>query len=209
MDVAFTASQNLGTVRTPFFRALLGAALPLSLLASCGDADVVGAHIDLEADGSGHATIRSLLPSGSPGPAEAAIDGIDFQGRAQLHSSEGPFGDITEVDLGGIRFERQGANGLRVRLPVGPEAPWARALAPSPDAQGATARTFDPEASTRALGATVRFVLEAPDLVISNGCYPRARGVEWDKERDKASLWIPVRTALRAGDPLVWDITWQ
>jgi len=203
MDAAPPASQNRRTVRALLLSLL---ALPM---ASCSDADVVGAHLNLQADGSGRATLRSLLPTEDPGPAEATAKGVQFERRARLHSSDGRFADIAEVELGGITFQRDGQHSLRVTLPRGPDVQWPGVLAPAPDAQGDTARTFDPDASVRNLGSTIRLVIEVPGTIVSLGCFPVARGVEWDKEKRRASLWVPVRTALQDADELVWDISWK
>ena len=37
---------------------------------------------------------------------------------------------------------------------------------------------------------------------------PTGRGVQADRDGSKATLLMPVRTAIESGDAFVWDISW-
>ena len=57
----------------------------------------------------------------------------------------------------------------------------------------------------------IRLEVRAPGRVITSGVLPTGRGVEAERNGDKAILLLPVKTALsdRDGDgDFVWDISW-
>ena len=202
----------MGTTRAR--RGWLPLAFLLAVLPACGDQDVVGLHLRLGADGKGVLTTRSLLPSETAGPAEGRVEGVSFQGRANLHCSQGTFSNITDVRIGGIRFggwrPTDDSPSLTVYVPLGEDADWARMLAPAVADQDKATKVFDPTGATNGLGRTVKLEVELPGDVVSFGTFPRTRGVQEEKDGRLVQLWIPVDRALTKGQSdLRWDFSWQ
>ena len=190
------------------------AAVGLCALTACGGSDFVGAYVQLQPDGKGVVTTRSLQPSQAASPAEGKVEGVKFQQRANLLCSSGTFENITEVRIGGVRFvgwrPKDESPDLTVVVPMGDDAAWARALAPSLTDGDKVRGVFDPKKQSPDFGALVRFELELPGEVVSFGTYPRVRGVTSDSDGRTAELVIPVKAALAKGqDDLRWTVNWK
>lgn len=192
-------------------RTLLLWLLP-AFLAACSDAELVGVHVRLEADGSGVITSRTLVEGKEPGPAEAVAAAVTFTERASLSLSQGTFKNLGEVRFGELRFSGDVRNperpGVRVHLERGADKKWVQALVPSAEARKKLAKVYDPTGKQREIAGSIQLELQLPGTVVSSGVLPQARGVEAAHERNRATLVIPVATALEKGDELVWDINW-
>ena len=188
----------------------------LANLCACGGDELVGIHLDLAADGAGTVTVRALAPASDLPKAAEAVAGAEWRVQAALTASQGTFTQIAELDLadGGVTFAPQlegDRPGLRVTLRRGPGASWVSLLAPGSAERKRLARAYDPTGRTTEIGDVVRLEVRAPGRVISSGVLPTGRGVEADRDGDKAILLLPVKTALRATDgdgAFVWDISW-
>lgn len=190
-------------------RALLRV-VPLSLLlGACSDADPIGIHLRLAADGSGVVTCRSLQMVDAPGPLESTSQGVQWQQRARLFASRGTVANVSDLHLADIVVKRTSDNSLRLQLPRGPEATWHGLLAPSPAGREAAAAVLDPARPATSVGTSIRIEVEAPELVTAVGHAPAARMVKSDKDGKSALLWVPVDTARTPGDAIVFDLTWR
>lgn len=187
------------------------AALALALC-SCSGGELVGVHVLLQKDGSGHVTTRALVtPTASP--AEAQAQGVSWQSHAGVACAQGTFQDIKALKLGdgGIRFDADLADArpnLRVKLTRGPDAAWVKALVPDLETRRKMAKVYDPTGRTNEIGDTLRIEVSAPGEVFASGVRPAGRGVEAAHEGKRAYLLIPVRTALEAGEELEWSFSW-
>ncbi|MEZ5962698.1 MAG: hypothetical protein R3F56_02515 [Planctomycetota bacterium] len=190
-------------------RARLRLVFPMLLLAACSDADPIGIHVQLQADGSGVVTCRSLQMVDAPGPLETDSGGVQWQQRARLFASRGTFQSVGDIRLADIVFKRTGENSLRLQLPRGPQATWHALLAPTAEGRDAAASVLDPARPATAVGSTIRIEVQAPDLVTAVGHAPPVRMAKSDKDGRSALLWVPVDAARSAGDPLVFDLTWR
>jgi hypothetical protein len=196
-------------------RLAVGALLALTM-AACTEGELVGVHIKLEADGGGTITTRTLLEPTEAGPAEARSKGVIWQGRASLILSQGAFKNIAELHLGDgpgdIRFagdvKSPDKPGVRIRVPRGPDAQWVQLLVPSAEVRKKLTKVYDPTGKKREIAGSIQLELRLPGNVVSSGVLPSARGVEAAHERDRATLVIPVLTAIEKGDELVWDVNW-
>ncbi|HEB54536.1 MAG TPA: hypothetical protein ENI87_14890 [bacterium] len=185
----------------------------LLLFTACSGGELVGVHIDLAADGSGTLTLRSLAPADSATAAETRTHGADWTVRGALVSSQGTFSRIAQVTLGDgeVTFAPQldgDRPGLRVTLTRGPDAKWIAALTPPRQQRRRLAGAYDPTGRTREIGDVLRLEIAAPGRVITSGVLPTGRGVEANRDGDKATLLLPVATAREEGDAFVWDISW-
>ncbi len=196
-------------------RRILAALTALTpLFTSCSDAEIVGLHIDLAADGSGTLTARALQPGADAGPAESTSGGIAWQTRAALVTSQGTFEDIGDVTFGEgeLRFlmtKSPDMPGLRVLIRRDPELKWVKQLAPDAEQRRALARLLDPTGRTREVADSVRLELQLPNVVISSGYEPPARGMEASHERNRAYLILPISSLLEAGEDLAWAVNWK
>ena len=188
--------------------------LLVSLLCACSGGELVGVHVKLATDGTGTITTRALMPIATATETETQASGINWQVRAGLVSSQGRFDAISDVKLGAneVTFAPQLEGerpGLRVTLNRGPERKWVRSLAPAREQRKGMAKAYDPTGRTKQVGDVLRLEIEAPGNVITSGVLPSGRGVEADREGSRATLLLPVRTALEEGDSFVWDISWM
>ena len=190
--------------------------LLLTLLCACGGGELVGVHIALNQDGSGVVTVRSLAPTTTAPKAAAATSGAEWRVHAELVSSQGTFQKIQDLDLGdgGVTFSPQlegDRPGLRVRLRRGADAAWVSQLTPARAQRQALAKAYDPTGRTNEVGDVIRLEVRAPGRVLASGVLPTGRGVEADRDGDKAVLLLPARTLRtdKDGDgDFVWDISW-
>lgn len=190
--------------------------LLLTLFCACGGGELVGVHVALDQDGSGTVTVRALAPTTTAPKAAAAARGAEWQVHAELVSSQGTFQKIQDLDLGdgGVTFSPQldgDRPGLRVRLRRGADAAWVSQLTPARAERQALAKAYDPTGRTGEVGDVIRLEVRAPGRVLASGVLPTGRGVEADRDGDKAVLLLPARTLRtdKDGDgDFVWDISW-
>lgn len=187
--------------------------LLLSILCACSGGELVGVHVKLAADGSGTVTTRALMPLGTATETETQANGVKWEVRAGLVSSQGQFDAISDLELGEheVTFSPQldgDRPGLRITLKRGAKTKWIRSLAPSQDQRKLMAQAYDPTGRTKQVGDILRLEIAAPGKVITSGVLPSGRGVEADREGSRATLLLPVRTALEEGDSFIWDISW-
>ena len=69
-------------------------------------------------------------------------------------------------------------------------------------------KAYDPTGRTKEIGDVLRLEIAAPGNVITSGVLPTGRGVAADRDGNKATLLLPVRTARQEGEAFVWDISW-
>ena len=196
-------------------RSALSSAL-LTILYACGGDELVGLHVDLAPDGAGTVTVRALAAAAAAPAAAEALAGATWRVHAGVTASQGDFAKIADIDLGdgGVTFAPQlngERPGLRVTFRRGPDAGWVSLLAPDAATRKKLAGAYDPTGRTNEIGDVLRIEVRAPGRVISSGVLPSGRGVEADRDGDKAVLLLPVKTALsdRDGDgDFVWDISW-
>jgi hypothetical protein len=185
----------------------------LLLLTACADAELVGIHIALTKDGSGTLTARALQATSAPGPAEARMQGVQWQVRANLWSSQGSFRSLSDLVLGDreVRFltTNEEMPHLRVIIKRGRDLAWVQALVPDQETRKALARVHDPNSKSREIADSIRLEVQFPDTVISSGVEPAGRGVEATHERNRAYLILPVQTLQQPGDDLVWAVSWK
>lgn len=186
----------------------------LVLFAACSGSELVGVHVALQKDGSGLVTIRALVESTGQSPAEVRSQGVAWTTRASLVCSQGTFQQIQDLKLGdgGLRFVSQLGDdrpALRIYVQRGPAAAWVRSLVPEQQVRRVMAKVYDPTGRTTEIGDTLRLEVALPTDVVTSGVLPGGRGIEAGREGKRAFLLIPVRTALEAGDELVWDVSWR
>jgi hypothetical protein len=191
------------------------ASLALALvLTACDESDVVAVRIHVRPDLSGTITTSALLrpPEGAHTPLETK--GVGWKNVVDLRAASGEFARLSEVGISDATLSAgEGEGGLcflRLSLPRGPEVHWARELVPldAGERKSATA-AFDPAGQAEEVGSTVKFEFTLPSDSIANGVVPRPRGTKVKSEGKVATLIVPVETALAAGEPIVWHVTWQ
>ncbi len=200
--------NNRGVERPPR-AARLVALLSILLVAACSDAEPIGVHLTLAADGSGTVTCRSLVMVDEAGPMEAGSAGVEWRDRARLTASRGEFRKLDGLVLADLGWRRTGENSLRVNLPMGPEARWHTLLAPEPTLRPRAAAALEPAQPTSAMGDSIRFELELPGEVTAIGHAPNIRLVRSDKDGRKAILTVPVAAARAPGPALMFDVAWR
>jgi hypothetical protein len=189
-------------------RFLLGAFL-LSWLGACSEAEPIGIHLRLAADGSAVVTCRSLNVVETVGPIEGDCEGVQWQERARLFASRGQVADVGALRLGGIVVAKTGSTALRLQVPRGPDAVWHARLAPPAEGGGVAGVVLDPARPGAAVGSTIRIEVVAPGPITAVGHAPAARMVKSDKDGSSALLWVPVDVARAAGETIVFDLTWR
>ena len=186
-----------------------------SLFAACSDSELVGIHLKIAKDGSGTLTVRALQSSTTPGPGEQRAQGVQWQARAFLVSSQGAFRQVGEVSFGKdeLRFKMETKEDdmphLRVRLKRQPGLSWVESLVPEQAVRRDLARVHDPTGKTHEIGDAIRLEVQCPDTVVSTGVQPAGRGIDAQHERNVAYLVLPVQNLLEKGDDLVWDVSWK
>jgi len=191
---------------------LVLALLPL-LLAGCDETDAVALRLQLDTDLSGTLTTSALeLPPGPGGVGAPA--GVEWNSSVSVVCNSGRFARLSDVKLFDLSCSGQAnAEGLsfaQVTLPRGPDVQWAKALVPlSGEERTKAARALDPTGKSDAVGATIKIEVTLPATVIGNGLKGKTRGVKLSAEDEVATLIVPLETALTAGDPLVWHLTWE
>jgi hypothetical protein len=194
-------------------RPLLPVSLLLLTLCACSGGELVGIHVNLANDGSGIVTTRALMQLEDPIDAETRAKGVTWEVRAGLVSSQGSFDQIASLQLGDgeVTFSPQlngDRPGLRVTVQRGKNCKWVSALVPDQAARELMAKAYDPTGRTKEIGDVLRLEIAAPGNVITSGVLPTGRGVAADRDGNKATLLLPVRTARQEGEAFVWDISW-
>lgn len=188
--------------------------LPLCVLPGCDETDAAAVRLKLGSDLSGTITTSALeLPAGGGKVADGA-QGVQWTSRVGLVCNAGSFAKLADLKLFDVTLAGQvNADGLsyvHITLPRGENAAWARALVPlNAEERGRAAQAFDSSGRSDQVGATVKFELTLPASVIGNGLQGRTRGVKVSAENEVATLVVPLETALSAGDPFVWHVTWE
>lgn len=185
------------------------ALLGCGLLAACSDAEPIGIHIKIAADGTAVVTCRSLQLVNVPGPMESGTSGVEWKERAQLFASRGDVAKLADLRIYDLEWKRTADTSLRLSCPRGSNAKWHTLLAPPPEGRASAAAALDPARPAAAIGETIRIEVEAPSDVTAVGHAPQARMVKSDKDGRRGILWIPVETARASGDPIVFDVSWR
>lgn len=191
---------------------LLSALSLLPLLAACSGSEIVGLHVKLQADGAATITARALVDAPAPGRVEGEGAGVEWSQRAALVYSQGKAAKVEALRFGDDALsvtQYPEAKKLTVRLKRSPKAGWVTALVPDRPVRQKLAAVYDPLGKTKEIADTLRLEFELPTAVIGSSVLPSARGVEADRESNRAYLTIPVETARDNGEDLTWDITWQ
>ena len=187
----------------------------VSLFAACSDSELVGIHLKIGKDGTGTLTVRALQESTTPGPGEMRAQGVQWQERAFLVSSQGTFHQVDDIAFGGdeLRFKSGSKTDdmphLRVTVKRRPDLTWVQSLVPDQQRRRDLARVHDPTGKTREIGDAIRLEVMVPDTVVSTGVQPAGRGIDAQHERNVAYLVLPVQNLLEKGDDLVWDVSWK
>ena len=185
------------------------------LFAACSDSELVGIHLKIAKDGSGTLTVRALQSSTTPGPGEMRAQGVQWQARAFLVSSQGAFHQVDDIAFGKdeLRFKSGSKTDdmphLRVYVKRHPDLAWVQSLVPDQATRRDLARVHDPTGKTREIGDAIRLEVQVPDTVVSTGVQPAGRGIDTQHERNVAYLVLPVQNLLEKGDELVWDVSWK
>lgn len=185
----------------------------LSLLVACSDTELVGIHVTLQKDGSGVLTARALQPTNVPGPAEARLQGVQWQLRATLTSSQGSFASLAQLRLGDDEVRFVASNDelprLRVVIQRKKELAWVATLVPDEAMRRTLAKVHDPHSKQKEIADSIRLEVEFPEPVVSADVLPTGRGIEAQHERNRAYLILPVASLLTDDEDLVWDVSWK
>ena len=69
---------------------------------------------------------------------------------------------------------------------------------------------FDPTGKAKSVGTTVKLDLELPGTVLALGMLPtNIRGVEAEKDKNKVSVWLPLRALRQEGEDLFLGVNWR
>lgn len=195
-------------------RTLVLTLVPLALLSGCDETDAAAVRLKLANDLSGTLTTSALELPAAGGAVGERTQGIEWTSHVSMVCSAGSFAKLADVKLFDVAISAQvnadGLSYLHITLPRGEAAAWARALVPlSAEDRKKSAAAFDPSGKSDQVGATVKFEISLPSNVIGNGLQGRTRGVKVSAENEVATLIVPLETALTAGEPLVWHVTWE
>ncbi|MBK7643879.1 MAG: hypothetical protein IPJ19_12675 [Planctomycetes bacterium] len=185
-----------------------------ALLSACDETDAVAVRIHVRPDFSGTLSASALArpPEGASAPLQT--HGVSWKSQVDLRCASGDFAKLSEVGLSDATLTAgEGEGGLcfvRLSLPRGPEVHWAKELVPL-DAleRKQVSSALDASGTNAEVGSTVKFEITLPTEAIGNGVAPRPRGTKVKAESNLVTLIVPVETALTAGDPIVWHVTWQ
>ncbi len=194
--------------------AIAPAVLASILLPGCDETDAAAVRVRLENDLGGTVTASALELPASGGSVVEKAKGAEWTSRVSVVCNTGRFDDLSKLQLADLGFASgTNPNGLAyasVTLPRGEAAVWPRMLVPlNGEERAKSARAFDPSGKTTEVGATVKLEFTLPASVIGNGLSGKTRGVRLSADGNVATLLVPIDTALTAGDPIVWHMTWQ
>jgi len=180
---------------------------------ACGDTAVATIRIDLKSDGSGTLVTSSLLVPEAAGQLEQAVNGAEWQSRANLYCAGGKFQKIDELEVADLSFSSGSTDAdfefLRVTLPRGRVAKWPGLMLPTRPQRQDAQRTFDPRGDFANAASHVMLEVDIPGIVISHDVNPRLIGVQSNLQGKRVTLTLPIDHAHLSGDPLVWLITWR
>ena len=184
------------------------------LAAGCAAEDLTSIRLTVGPDGSGSITIVSVEAPSDPTAVENATSGVEWGDRVTVKASAGEFTSLSSVRVAGISFNRSvsddGVGILNVVLPLKPDRPWARTLAPIPeDKRAALAEMYDPDGELRSIGASLMIVVTLPGDVVTQGTIPDKRGIEGSQKKDTATLIVPVDVIAPCYESISWHVTWQ
>lgn len=190
------------------------AAAALIILPGCDDSDASNVQIEVKADFSG--TIRStrLVIADQAHSTQAGNTGITWTNSAQVVTATGSFANLGDVHLEDMVFTcgstGKGLAYLRVTLPRGEKAKWPAALTvPSDDQRSTTHKAVFPEQKDSKLGSVIAITITLPAEPISHGIAPRINAIKESGEKNVVTLMVPVSLAMKAGEAIVWDVTWS
>ncbi len=195
-------------------RATLISFVVLALSASgCDETDLVSIRIWLKSDHSGTIATSNLLFPADAGPLERASQGAVWQDRVNVACAAGTFDDLSKLRIEDIVFEAGGTPGgfsfVQVTLPRGPGVRWPGALSPGSTAdRERVTKVFDPTGKAKNVGSRIKLEIHLPARVAAHGTPPNAPESEEEIDKERASLLLPLDTALKGNDPLVWHLTW-
>ncbi|MBK7877421.1 MAG: hypothetical protein IPJ77_17070 [Planctomycetes bacterium] len=184
------------------------------LLPGCDETDAVAVRVHLENDLTGTVTASALELPATGGRVVEAAQGAEWTARVGVVCNTGRFEDLSALKLADLTFaggtNPTGLAYASVTLPRGEAATWPRTLVPlAPEERTKAAKAFDPSGKTTEIGATVKLEFTLPSAVVGNGVSGKSRGVRLSADGNVATLLVPIETALTAGDPIVWHMTWQ
>lgn len=186
----------------------------LLVLPACDETDAVSVRLRVAPDFSGTLTLSSLRSVAAESQVALPNSGVRWNSQVELRAAAGEFTKLDELKLSDTRVSGgEGPGGLcfvRIELPRGENAQWARELVPLDAAQRkSAARALDPKSESDGVGESIKWEVTLPGKVLGNGLSGRTRGVKLDADNEVATLIVPVTTALSTGEALVWHITWQ
>ena len=195
----------------PAFVILLLASLGLS---SCDETDAVALRLRLNRDLSGTIVTSTLAIPTHDGLLVQATQGANWESKVEVACAAGSFENVNQLklaDLDLVAGEAPGGVGyLQLSVPRGEGVRWALAMVPlTADERVVAATALDPSGRVRTVGTTIKFEVELPSAVVSNGLTNRSRGSKSSGEGHIATLLVPLETALTPGEPMVWHLTWQ
>jgi len=183
-------------------------------MTACTESDVIAVQVQLRSDLSGTVLVSSLMVPREGGPVERGSAGVAWDHRVNLVFSSGSFEQVSKLKVEDLTFSGgtmpDGFHYVVVTLPRGPQARWARTLAPLSAAERKkAAAAFDPENRLKRVGASVKLRVDLPAPAVGHGITPAVRGAEESVENTRAVLVLPLEVATGPGEPLKWHLTWQ
>jgi hypothetical protein len=183
-------------------------------LSGCDETDAVAVRVRVENDLTGSLTTSALELPAATGAVGQSAAGVQWSSRVAVVCNAGTFGALSDVKLGDLAFaggtNPSGLCFASLTVPRGPAAAWAKTLVPlSSEDRSHAARALDPTGKQSQVGATIKFEFTLPANVIGNGLQGKTRGVKVSSDGNVATLVVPLDTALSAGEPFVWHLTWQ
>lgn len=196
--------------KTPMLLALCAA----FLLPGCDETDAAALRLSVDDDLSGTITASALELPATGGRAVEATQGAEWDARVGVVSNHGTFAELGRLVIADIvctgGMDPSGMGRASLTLPRGETAQWPRVLVPmNAEERAKAAKAFDPSGKTAQVGATLKLEITLPANVLGNALSGKSRGVRVSAEGEVATLLVPIETALSAGDPLIWHLTWQ
>jgi hypothetical protein len=185
----------------------------LLTLSACDETDAVAVRITIRDDMSGTVQTSGLVLPAEEGTIQKDSQGVTWGSRIDIASATGTFaafGSLQIADIGFSAGETEGIGFARVTLPRGEAARWPKTFVPlTPEERKDAASALDPSGKSQAVGATIKIELELPSAVVGNGLTGKTRGMKATSEGATATLVVPLDTAAKESEPVVWHLTWQ
>ena len=180
----------------------------------CDDSDASNITVTVNPDLSGTMRATRLVIPDDSTNGQPSTGGVSWNASAQIITSRGAFASLSDVKFEDITFSCEttprGLKVLRVTLPRGPEAKWAKALTqPSGERRRETTQAIFPERKESRLGSVIAITITLPAEPISHGVAPMSAGISATVEKNVATLSVRVDMAMKAGNEIVWDMTWS